>query len=104
MGTGRDAGGGVGNVDKRDSGDVGNGEDAGGVQAHGDATIDVRDSGEARASDGGTSSDFIVAADVSEAKQAQDHGVVFLDTDGTPGHYMDILKKHGFNMMIVRVT
>lgn len=64
-----------------------------------------------RASTAGTGGSFvlpplegpIIAADVSEAKQAQDSGVVFTDVDGEPGHYMDILKRHGFNMMISRV-
>jgi len=46
---------------------------------------------------------FGLGADVSEGKYASEHGVNYTDRDGSSGHYLDILRNHGFDWIRIRV-
>jgi arabinogalactan endo-1,4-beta-galactosidase len=46
---------------------------------------------------------FDYGADVSEGKYASEHGVTYKDRNGSSGHYLDILRNHGFSWVRVRV-
>jgi arabinogalactan endo-1,4-beta-galactosidase len=46
---------------------------------------------------------FGQGADISEGKYASEHGVVYKDQDGSSGHYLDIIKNHGFDWIRIRV-
>ncbi len=46
---------------------------------------------------------FSFGADVSEGKYASEHGVTYKDRNGSSGHYLDIIKNHGFSWVRVRV-
>jgi arabinogalactan endo-1,4-beta-galactosidase len=44
-----------------------------------------------------------IGVDVSEGKYASEHGVTYKDRNGSSGHYLDILRNHGFNWIRIRV-
>ncbi|MBN2533848.1 MAG: glycosyl hydrolase 53 family protein [Spirochaetales bacterium] len=50
-----------------------------------------------------TGGGFGLGADVSEGKYASEHGVTYKDRDGSSGHYLDIIRNHGFEWIRIRV-
>lgn len=46
---------------------------------------------------------FARGVDISEGNFATERGVVYKDRNGTSGHYLDILKNHGFDWIRIRV-